>query len=311
VKLLRFRSQPWHLAALLIAICIGVIAFMYLTRSRGLDDPREMLACLPRTGATVLYVDVNALRRSGILDLIAGSKAAEEIEYREFVAGTGFDYRRDLNSVAAAIAGDNVWFVLRGRFDWRKLKKYVNTHGGSCNYAFCRVESSPNRFVSFYALRANVMALATSRSDSAAYDIGSRPGVAQTIEIPPRPVWISVPAAALSGAEKLPPGAKSFVSPLASAEKVVFSMGPADGRLELSVDVTCASPSAASDLLVQLESATNRLRKLLEREKQKPNPADLSGVLVSGVFRREDRHVLGAWPVARAFIESIAGSNFN
>ena len=308
---MRFRSQPWHLAALLVAICVGIVAFMYFSRSRGLDSPNELLACLPRSGATVLYVDVNALRRSGILDLFAGSKAAEEIEYKEFVSGTGFDYRRDLDRVAAAISGNTVWFVLRGRFDWSKLKAYTTSRGGVCNFAFCRVQTAPNKFVSYYALRPNVMALATSASDSAAYDVGPRPDVARTVDNPDQPVWISVPAATLRDSKSLPAGAQSFVSPLASADKVVFSMGQTNGRMQLSVDVTCASASAASDLLIQLESATNLLRKMLKLEKQTPNPGDLSGVLVAGAFRREDRRVIGVWPVPREFIENIAGSNFN
>jgi len=72
----RFRTQPWHLAAFIVAACAGIIVGIYALRSRGIEMPAELMACLPRSRATLAYVDVNALRRSGFLDLIAGSKAA-------------------------------------------------------------------------------------------------------------------------------------------------------------------------------------------------------------------------------------------
>jgi len=45
----------------------------------------------------------------------------------------------------------------------------------------------------------------------------------------------------------------------------------------------------------------------MERERQKPTPADLSGVLTSGIFRNEGRRVLGYWPIERAFVQSVLG----
>jgi hypothetical protein len=44
---------------------------------------------------------------------------------------------------------------------------------------------------------------------------------------------------------------------------------------------------------------------MIEREHQKPNPVDLSGVLTSGTFRSEGRRVAGTWPIERAFIENL------
>jgi hypothetical protein len=48
------------------------------------------------------------------------------------------------------------------------------------------------------------------------------------------------------------------------------------------------------------------LSKFIVREKQKPNPADLSGVLTSGVFERDLRHVNGKWRLEKAFLDSLA-----
>jgi hypothetical protein len=52
---------------------------------------------------------------------------------------------------------------------------------------------------------------------------------------------------------------------------------------------------------------TALLRELIEKDKQKPNPGDLSGVLTAGVFRQENVRVVGRWPLERAFLESLAG----
>ncbi len=311
MRLLPFRPQPWHLAAFMIALCAGVIAIIYAARSRGIDTPSQMIACLPHRGATVAYVDVDALRRSGFLDLIAGSKATEELEYASFVDATGFDYRRDLDRLALSISGNNVWLVLRGRFNWNRLNAYTNAHGGLCRNAVCEAQTSSRRWVSYYPLRPGAMALAMSAEQGAVYGITPRASTADLAQSPDQPVWILVPAATLRTARSLPTGARSFVSPLGSAERVVFSIGPQENALRLSADVTCSSEQAAAELLSQLQRATTMLRSMLERENQQPNPRDLSGVLVAGSFRREGRRVLGAWPVPREFIETVAQGDLN
>ena len=57
--------------------------------TRGPPTPAELASYLPDKDGTLLYIDVDAMRRSGILDMMAGSKAAEELEYKEFVEQTG------------------------------------------------------------------------------------------------------------------------------------------------------------------------------------------------------------------------------
>ena len=271
-----------------------------------------MIACLPRSAATLLFVDVDGIRRSGILDIIAGPKSAggkvtEDADYKNFVAGTGFDYQRDLKEVAGAFRAGDSFFLLSGNFDWKRLDAYALAQGGTCRDGFCRVKSSqPGRWVSFYKVRSNAMALAFSANEFAALDVAPRPAAGGSPDqIPNAPVWVWVPAAALRGAA-LPAGTRSFTSPMENAEQILFSLGPRNGALEMDLDVQCVSAAAASDLLVKLEGATNMLRKLIEREHVQPNPNDLSGLLTSGAFRREDRKVLGMWPIRKEFLESVA-----
>ena len=130
---------------------------------------------LPIANASVVYIDVDAIRRSGVLNILAGSKAAEEIEYKQFVDATEFDYRRDLDAVAAAFKDNETFFVLRGRFQWKRLTEYARAQGGRCDRGYCVVAGSrPNRRISFRALKPDVLAMAVSADETAANQIAAK-----------------------------------------------------------------------------------------------------------------------------------------
>jgi hypothetical protein len=307
---MRTKLQPWHLVAVLVVLCGGVLGILAWWRWRAVATPSAMLACLPRSGSVSVYLDVAALRRAGIMDLVTGSKATEDLEYQQFVDGTGFDYRRDLDALAGAFTRRESRLVLRGTFDWKRLNAYTASQGGKCNNTVCRIAVSDQRYISYYPLRANTMAIAISSNDWAAMEIAPHQAVGG-VPTPNQPVWISVSGAALRDVSGLPAGARSFVSPLESAENILLSIGSSDNSLKLNLDVRCASEPQASELVTRLEGATDMLRKLLAREKMRPNPRDLSGVLVGGNFRREGSRVTGGWPIQREFISAIASGSFD
>ena len=58
-----------------------------------------MASYMPQRDAAVLYVDIAALRSTGILEKLVGSTVGEEAEYKAFVQQSGFDYKRDLDRV--------------------------------------------------------------------------------------------------------------------------------------------------------------------------------------------------------------------
>ena len=122
---LAFNSA--QIIALLVAVCAlaaggGVYWFH---RAHSVARPSDLVVLLPTSNASVVYIDVDALRRSGILDLVAGSKAVEDADYQQFVNETKFDYRQDLDAIAAAFKDGKVYFALRGRFHWKNLKDYA------------------------------------------------------------------------------------------------------------------------------------------------------------------------------------------
>ncbi len=306
---MRFRIQPWQLAALLVVVCAAAIVSFYFYRAAGADSPGELASYLPLSDGALVYLDVDAMRRSGILDLIAGKKAAEELEYQSFVDETKFDYRDDLDALAALFKPGQVFMTVRGSFNWKSLIAYVNHHGGSCVNSFCTVRGSkPERRISFYPIKSNVMALAVSSDSWAAYQI-ARKSARLPIAPPPKPAWALLTGPALKDIGSLPAGTKSFATALEQADSMLFSVDEQGEGLELYLAVTCQTADKASVLLDQLQSTTDTLRRWLARERRQPNPDDLSGVLTTGSFRRDDRKVFGTWPLRRSFIEALAGGS--
>ncbi len=304
-------SLRWRMVVALLLACALAAAGVYWFRERRPARPADLVAVLPASNASVIYIDVDALRRSGILDMVAGSKTAEEPDYQQFVRETSFDYRQDLNAVAAALKDGRIYFALRGRFHWTRLREYAVRQGGSCHNDFCVVPGSqPNRRISFYLLSPDVLAMAVAPDDFAAYQVAKQSGQV-SFSPPQEPMWAAIPVAGLQGVDALPLAAKSYVPALQGAEQIVFSVGADRNRqLQLGLHVTCKDEPAAAALLKQVEAITKALRESRARQRQKPDPADLSEVLVAGSFRRDERQVYGTWPLSKAFVDAIAGTAY-
>jgi hypothetical protein len=302
----RFRFQPWQLAALVAGLCAAAVGVAQWRRSRLAYSAAELIQCLPPGATAHAYIDVDTMRRGGLLDLLAGSRAAEEPDYRRFVEQTGFNYRTDLDAVAAAFSRGSVYLILRGRFEWKRLAGYARAQGGECRDAMCAMPGSgPERNISFYPLKPDVLAFSVSADERGAATIG--PGQWKKPPIlPPEPVWISTPSFAFSDLGNFPAGTHAFFSPLARAREVTFAAGPQGERLQVRLEVLCNSAEAAGELAKQLTSTTDLLKKMLARDHLTPNPRDLSGVLTAGTFRQQDARVEGVWPVERGFVEALA-----
>ena len=305
------RLKPWHLVVIVVLLCGGALLFAHWKRDSRRYDAAALIACLPPDRSTHVFLDVAALRASGILDLIAGSKAEEEPDYRQFVMQTGFDYRTDLDAAAVGFLNGDTYFALRGRFDWKQLAAYAQSQGGQCVNAVCEMPAStPDRHISFYPLTSDVMALAVAKQERAVTMVGPNQW-SKPPQVPPEPVWIEAPAFTFEDAKNLPAGTQSFLRPLAQAQKIVFAIGPEGQRLHLRLEVVCASREAADDLAAKLTSVTDELNKMLARDHMTPNPLDWSGVLTSGKFEQKAQHVTGVWPIERGFISALVNGKID
>ncbi len=303
------RVRRWHLVAGVLAIAIAGVIIAIRWTGGGRLDAAGMAAYLPQRTSALGYIDVAAIRNSGLLEKLVGSTVGEEPEYKSFIQRTGFDYKRDLDSVILSSASGIHYFLLKGRFDWNKLKSYAVQEGGKCRDDYCFVAgSTPGRVISFYPVRPTLIALASAATENAAHDISRRPPQKLLFEIPDKPVWLQAPAALLRDQQQMPAGTRLFMKALEVAEHLTATIGPAGDAFEIALDVTCKTEQDAAIMKSQLEGLTAFLGKMIMRENQRANPADLSGVLTSGVFQRENRHVLGKWPIRKAFLDSLGGS---
>lgn len=293
------------IAALGVAIAIYFNQFSKLT-------PVEIAAYFPKREAALLYLDVDLVRRAGLLEQIVGSAVGEEPEYKEFLSGTGFDYKRDLDRVMMSSGQGQHYFVLQGRFDWEKLEGYAGKQGGKCESGFCSLPGSESgRLISFYPINKTLMALASGPEESAAKRIERRAAEKLTFDPPTAPVWIHVPGAVLQSQKEAPSGTKLFLKALEAAQDVLVTLDAKSGgsSFEVAMNVNCRSEADAATLKAQMEGITTLLQKLIAREKQTPSTSDLSGVLTAGKFERQANRVLAKWPVERALLQSLTPRN--
>lgn len=303
------RQRAWLLILLVAALCAAAVWGVARFRSR-LITTAAMVARIPAQDALVLYVNFEALRQAGMLDLLGISKMTEEPEYKTFVGKTEFDYKEHLDSALVSFHPDGVFFLVRGQFDWKRLRSYAVEQGGSCYNALCRmIGSQPSRMISFFPLQSGLMGMAVSKDEWAATRMQENQRNQRKIEIPNDPVWVSVPSATLKSPDNLPAGTRMFARALENAENVTLSLGSRAQHFEARLAVQCRSEQDASGLAGQLDRITTLIRESIAREKQTPNKADLSGVLTSGTFTRDGSRVLGRWPLERAFLEALASGS--
>jgi hypothetical protein len=305
-----YKKRAALLIILIAALCGLAIWGVAWFRYRGLTKTAEWLERLPTQDAVVFYIDFAALRKGGVLQMLAGSKAAEEPDYKVFVMKTEFDYARDLDAVLACFTPRAKYFVVKGRFDWNSLQSYAREQGGTCRDALCNMNgSTPERKISFFPLRPDLMALAVSPYDSAATDLEAASARRRAVEPPDAPVWISVPPALLKSGGELPEGTRMFAHSMENTEDVNIALAPQGNRFEARLNVQCRSAEQAALLAEQLARITSVLREMIARDKQTPNPRDLSGVLTAGSFQHTGMRVFGSWPLERVFLEGLlAGS---
>ncbi|HUP03544.1 MAG TPA: hypothetical protein VMU19_06120 [Bryobacteraceae bacterium] len=294
----------WWAAA--VVFCLVAAGGAWWLRSRALR-PAALIARLPRRDALVACVDFDALRRAGILQMIDGANAEQDPDYRSFVERTRFDYARDLDFAVASFAPGGKFLLLRGRFDWKSLQAYVRSQNGQCDDSLCRMTgSAPDRLISFFPLRSNLMALAVSQDDSAALRM-AEPGPAVDGALPDAPLWISIPPSALKSAGEVPEGARPFTDAIGQADSAVLSFAPDGTRIAATLDIRCRRTGDAAEIASRLGSVTGLLKQELAKEGRQPGSANLSGILAAGAFQAQGQRVLGRWPIETAFLQSVLG----
>ena len=219
----------------------------------------------------------------------------------------------DLDNAMVAFAPNAKYFLVKGRFDWKSLRSYVEGQSGECINSLCRVTgSAPDRRISFLPVRRDLMAMAVSRDEYAVRHLTEHHGTEPAV--PSGPVWFRFPGSWLKSHKNQLSGvgldgARPFATIKENAAQMTLSLVPEGDRLAAKMDIQCRDAQDAAAVAAQLTAATQLTLTMIQREHQKPNPADASGILTSGTFRSEGIHMFGQWPIERAFIQNLLGTS--
>jgi hypothetical protein len=145
-------SRWWLFGLGLVALIAAVVLW------RPLDPSLEtQLRHLPDVPGIVLLAEAPVIRA------LAGKGGGEEREFVEFQEALRFDYRRDLKRVLAVIGDSGNYFIVTGRFDWARLRRYAESHQGRCVKEVCTLPASqPGRHISFELWTPGVLLVAVT-----------------------------------------------------------------------------------------------------------------------------------------------------
>jgi len=293
------RRGWWIFAGIVLCVAVGFAHREW--KKHEFFRPELLFSRFPAEEASALSIDVVALRKAGLL---TSSKEPLEFEYKAFLDGTGFDYRRDLDSLAASFSKSGNYFIAAGRFDFDKLRAYAAREGGSCFESLCRMQGSqPDRHISFLPLRSDALALAVAPDDLAAARL-AKTGTPVSAHFPDSPVWFSVPGALLRRTGSVPPGIRLMLSALTTADRVLITVGPGGSGIEAHLETNCHTPDEAKLLASQLRSTVAVLKDEMPRD-QEIRDDDLAKTLAAGIFEQSGSHVTGRWPISKSLIDSL------
>ena len=296
--------SPRHvtLGIVLAGVSLASVALTLKWRDdRAFGNEALQLSRFPAEPSAVLQANFALLRRGGQLN---AQKIELEPEYKQFVEGTGFDYRRDLDQVTASFSQSGNFFLVRGRFDWARLQGYVRLQGGDCYQQLCRMQGSkPERHISFLPLREDVMALAVSSDDLAATHLSETRHPVST-PLPDAPVWLVLPGSVLRQPGLLPPGMRLLLSGLTAAERMIFTITAATGGMEARLDAACLTKDDAGLLASQLRNTARVVREGIAGKTVAADD-DLAKTLAVGAFEQNGNRVTGRWLLAKGLLESL------
>lgn len=302
---IRWNKRGLSLAAIVTVLVIAGIVWMQFA---GPGGGAAILTHLPTRDAAVGHVDIRSIREAGFV-MSANASALREPEYEDFIKRSGFNWEKDLDRITWSFAPTAKFFLVEGRFDWKRLSAFAVEEGGECRDGFCTVRGSQTgREISFFPLRNDVMALAVSADRYAADQLRSRHEAEEghPIAAPPKaPLWVHFSKFSLSSAEPESPGLRGFARVLRNTEESTLVLEPTKDSFLLRLDARCSSAETAQSLATDLTKLTALLQSLLRMEQATPGEGDFASVLAQGSFQAEASQLHGSWPISRAFLAGL------
>jgi len=303
----KIRGNSWLLVLLAAGGAAAVYGLLIWYRTAADPTVADLLRRLPETNALTLRVDIAALRRAGLAQLLEGSAAVEEPEYRRFVTESGFDWKTDLEALTITRVAKDWYFFARGSFNLDKLRAYATSRGGECRNGICDAAGvTQGRRVSFFPITPRVLAVASANYPRAVANLQRRSKVEWVGGVPDGPVWLSFNGPFLAGDPELPSGGRLFGKVLSETIRTNFSANAGANGMELTMRAFCTDEAAANNVKSQLEGITREFKGYFDKLGQPTSRDDLSGLLTSGQFSVTGSEVTGKWPLHPEFIKKLA-----
>jgi hypothetical protein len=155
------------LAAVIALTAVSYFAYQRWALTAG-PSRNEILSSLPPDATAVLFGDLVELRRAPFIAALYAwaPKPQADPDYAQFLKETGFDYERDLDRIAIAVAKQgpdtSLFAIADGKFDRQKISAYALKAGTAAKIAGREIFSVPingsSRKISFTFLSSNRIA---------------------------------------------------------------------------------------------------------------------------------------------------------
>lgn len=279
------KSRAWVVVAAVAAMAV-IAGTLYIHHLRlplppllgaSASAPPDLMSQLPPGAPVVVYVDVAALRKlqnsplAAMLGLV-GANPQQDRDYQQFVAGTGFDYTRDLDTAALAIwpvalikpgggLGKNlVVAIAEGRFDQEKIKSYAlrtGQRGVESTQVFYAIPGDPPTTLAFLSpQRVQLTDTSSLPFVIPAYSAKEKDGMQARIKrVAGAPIFAaartdSLPASFYDDFKNSP----QLETLARSVKGLTFAGQPRGDRIDLALDAECDSLPHAAELATLIDT---------------------------------------------------------
>jgi hypothetical protein len=133
LKMAAAQTKKISLTVAAIAVVLAATFVIVNFSRKGPGSARaELLGFVPADATSVIFIDVDQLRSSPFLATLYAwaSHPAEDSEYKQFIADTGFNYERDLSQVFMAVSNrgnaSGTVVLAEGKFDRQKIEAHLS-----------------------------------------------------------------------------------------------------------------------------------------------------------------------------------------
>jgi hypothetical protein len=330
----RMKKQGWIGVALGIVL-LGAAAFYgYQKWNANSSHARtDVLGMMPADATAVLFVDFAELRAAPFMaQLYAWApKSQADPEYAQFLKETGFDYERDLERIAIAIAKreqDSTLFAIAdGKFDQQKISAFALKTGSVARNGGREIFSVPisgsAKRMSFTFLRNDRIALTDGSDvggvlDARKHKEDNTEWILRFQRLAGSPVFAVIRQDAVAGAILAAQAPGGLRSPQLSVlidqlQWITIAGKPQNDRLRVVVEGECAAEATTR----QLADLLNGVMILAEaglndaKTRQQLDPAARSAYLellksadVSKIDRGDTKSVRLTFEITPGFLES-------